>query len=106
MKKLSVTYVKPEAVAPIEVISSSPIYTVPQDQLGVGEAMSIEDYINAQIAHPSIISVMHTAVKNEGEPVIVETDDVSALYFAEVGEAVATEGFTFKIEEETDTVTS
>ena len=60
--------------------------------------MDIDAYIDAQIAHPSIIGVMHTAVKNPGEAVVVETDDVSAIYFAEVGQAVAAEGFTFKIE--------
>ena len=98
MKKLSVTYVKPAAATPIEAISSSPIYTVPQDNLGRGVAMDIDAYIDAQIAHPSIIGVMHTAVKNPGEAVVVETDDVSAIYFAEVGQAVAAEGFTFKIE--------
>ena len=98
MKKLSVTYVKPKAAAPIEVISSSPIYTVPQDNLGRGVAMDIDAYIDAQIAHPSIIGVMHAAVKNPGTAVVVETDDISAIYFAEVGQAVAAEGFTFKIE--------
>ena len=98
MKKLSVTYVKPEAATPIESISSSPIYTVPQDNLGRGVAMDIDAYIDAQIAHPSIIGVMHSAVKNPGEAVVVETDDITALYFAEVGQAVAAEGFTFKIE--------
>lgn len=98
MKKLSVTYVKPKAATPIEAISSSPIYTVPQDNLGRGVAMDIDAYIDAQIAHPSIIGVMHNAVKNPGQAVVVETDDVSAIYFAEVGQAVAAEGFTFKIE--------
>lgn len=99
MKKLSVTYVKPVAVAPVDAISSSPIYTVPQDGLGRGVAMDIDAYIDAQIAHPSIIGVMHAAVKTPGEAVVVETDDITALYFAEVGKAVATEGFTFEITE-------
>lgn len=60
--------------------------------------MDIDAYIDAQIAHPSIIGVMHAAVKNPGTAVVVETDDISAIYFAEVGQAVAAEGFTFKIE--------
>ena len=100
MKKLSVTYVNPVAVAPGEVISSSPIYTVPQDGLGNGVAMDIDAYIDAQIAHPSIIGVMHAAVKTPGEAVVVETDDITALYFVQVGAAVAAEGFTFEIVED------
>lgn len=104
MKKLSVTYVKPKAVAPIGVISSSPIYTVPQDVLGNGVAMDIDAFINAQIAHPSIIGVMHAAVKAPGEAVVVEVDDITALYYAQIGESVSTEGFTFVIAAEEETL--
>lgn len=97
MKKLSVTYVAPEKVKASEIISSSPIYTVPQDTLGRGTGMSIEDYVKAQIAHPSIISVMLAAVKAPSTAVSIDTDDITALYFAQVGDAVAAEGFTFAI---------
>lgn len=100
MKKLSITYNKPEVGAPMSAVSSCPTYSVPQDNLGWGEGMNIDAYIDAQIAHPSIISVMHAAVKSPGETFTVETDDITALYFSQVGEAVAVQGFTFDIADE------
>lgn len=102
MKTLSITYVKPEAVAPVEAMPSCPIYTVPQDNLGNGVAMDIDTYINAQIAHPSIISVMHAAVKTPGQAVTIETDDITACYFVQLGSAVSNQGFTFAIVEEAE----
>lgn len=97
MKKLTVTYVKPAKSKQLDIIPSCPTYTVEHEKLDDGVAMTIDQYIDAQIAHPSIIGVMHAAVKTPGTAVSVEVDDISALYFGEVGAACATEGFTFKV---------
>lgn len=101
MKKLSVTYTKPEVGTSMSAVASCPTYQIKHDGLGWGEGMNIDAFIDAQIAHPSIISVMHAAVKAPGETFTVETDDITALYFAQIGEAVGVQGFTFTIADET-----
>lgn len=65
---------------------------------GFGDfAMTLADYLAAQVAHPGLVAACKQAVKN-GEYVVEEADEKMALYANEVKDALQGEGFEITVE--------
>lgn len=59
-------------------------------------AVTYEQYINQQVAHPGLVAALKKAVR-DGEYVIEDADEKAALYAEELTTALADQGFTISV---------
>jgi len=60
---------------------------------GFGDAMSLEAFFNAQVAHPGLIAALRAAMR--AGSYAWEATDADVQYVGEIAPALASQGFTF-----------
>lgn len=64
---------------------------------GFGDAMSLEAFFNAQVAHPGLIAALRAAMRAESGTYDWEATDADAQYVGEIAPALESQGFTFAV---------
>ena len=119
MATINITYVKPTPAVdnyptqqicatfqPTNAACDNPVfgnYTAPDNYYdtnvaGYGDAMSVEAFWNAQVAHPGLIAALRAAMRAEGG--VYNWTDAPAdevLYIEEINPALAEQGFTLSV---------
>ena len=65
---------------------------------GWGEGTSAEQFFKDSVAHPGLVLALKTAVE-KGTATLEVTDPYEVLYYKEIADAVADQGFTIEVAE-------
>lgn len=64
---------------------------------GLGEGTTLEQFMAAQIAHPGIVAMLRAAIANEDGYTLADATADDVLYFGEMKNALAEQGFEIEI---------
>lgn len=110
MATITITYVKPvdattipasqicATYVPANAAADNPVFDgtyYDTNVAGYGDAMSLDAFFAAQVAHPGLIAALRAAIRLAPESYDWEATDADVQYVGELAPALAEQGFTF-----------